>query len=386
MSGKVQGRVNWFSVSRGYGFITREDDGQDIFVHQSDLHAEGFRSLGDGEVVEFNVEAVGDGRLKAVDVSGPSGAFVQGAPRRPYRNRGGEGGGKGGGRGEGGSEGGPKGRGRGGGRGGGRGRKGGKGVLGDPLVPVTNQEIYENISKFYGLKPELRFTQGLLTRNMDAEKPRRLFYCSESVCALLKANESAAAGQQLNAVSIGLKAFEKQDNRDPNLACSYRCSQDALRYLLPFMERQRAAVTLEEYRYLLHFRNLSLDPGWAPKAMTVEASVAAVHEQAGGCVVIAPHIEPGDVPGVVSPDDLAIACWKGKTSVGVLITKLEGENLLQRLGGSEGIPEMPDPHPYAEEAKRKREEQEAAEAAVKGEEGAGEEPAGEPREAEPKAE
>ena len=51
---------------------------------QSVIHAEGFRSLGEGETVEFSVDRSEEGRAKAVDVSGPEGAFVQGAPRRPF--------------------------------------------------------------------------------------------------------------------------------------------------------------------------------------------------------------------------------------------------------------------------------------------------------------
>lgn len=55
------------------GFVTREDGGGDFFVHQSDIHAEGFRSLRDQEPVEFELEEVLDGtsRYKAVKVGVP---------------------------------------------------------------------------------------------------------------------------------------------------------------------------------------------------------------------------------------------------------------------------------------------------------------------------
>lgn len=116
MSGKLQGTVNWFNVAKGFGFITLMDEEGDVFVHQSDLHAEGFRSLREGEEVEFNVETGEDGRAKAVNVTGPAGGFVQGAPRR-VGGYSGRGGGKGAGRG------GFTGRGRGRGAGRGRGRR-----------------------------------------------------------------------------------------------------------------------------------------------------------------------------------------------------------------------------------------------------------------------
>jgi CspA family cold shock protein len=50
-----QGTVKWFSTSKGFGFITRES-GDDIFVHYSDIQGEGFRSLRDGDKVQFEVE------------------------------------------------------------------------------------------------------------------------------------------------------------------------------------------------------------------------------------------------------------------------------------------------------------------------------------------
>ena len=51
---KVQGRVKWFNNTKGYGFIGR-DDGADIFVHYSAIAADGFRSLNEGDLVEFEI-------------------------------------------------------------------------------------------------------------------------------------------------------------------------------------------------------------------------------------------------------------------------------------------------------------------------------------------
>lgn len=84
---KQSGTVKWFNSSKGFGFITGEEGGEDVFVHQTSIHAQGFRSLQQGEAVEFVVEVGEDGRLRALDVTGPKGAFVQGAPR--YTSRGG---------------------------------------------------------------------------------------------------------------------------------------------------------------------------------------------------------------------------------------------------------------------------------------------------------
>lgn len=66
MSERVIGTVKWFNGSKGYGFISRED-GEDVFVHYSAIQNEGFRTLEEGQRVEFTIER-GQKGLQATSV------------------------------------------------------------------------------------------------------------------------------------------------------------------------------------------------------------------------------------------------------------------------------------------------------------------------------
>ena len=62
----MTGTVKWFNSEKGYGFITT-DEGQDIFVHYSSINAEGFKTLNEGDQVEFEVQE-GDRGPQAANV------------------------------------------------------------------------------------------------------------------------------------------------------------------------------------------------------------------------------------------------------------------------------------------------------------------------------
>ena len=70
-----KGTVKWFSNEKGYGFIEREG-GEDVFVHFSAIAGDGYKSLTEGQQVEFDV-VQGDKGLQAANVQ----------PARPFRNR-----------------------------------------------------------------------------------------------------------------------------------------------------------------------------------------------------------------------------------------------------------------------------------------------------------
>ena len=58
------GTVKWFNDAKGYGFISRASDGKDVFVHYSSIHGEGFRTLAQGQTVEYEEQ------------EGPTGLFA----------------------------------------------------------------------------------------------------------------------------------------------------------------------------------------------------------------------------------------------------------------------------------------------------------------------
>lgn len=63
-----KGTVKWFNEKKGFGFITSEEDGKDVFVHFSGIAGDGFKTLAEGAAVEFEV-ADGNKGPQAVNVT-----------------------------------------------------------------------------------------------------------------------------------------------------------------------------------------------------------------------------------------------------------------------------------------------------------------------------
>ena len=67
MSERVQGTVKWFKNAKGFGFITREEGDDDVFVHFRSIQGDGYRTLNEGQNVEFKL-VEGPKGLQAEDV------------------------------------------------------------------------------------------------------------------------------------------------------------------------------------------------------------------------------------------------------------------------------------------------------------------------------
>ncbi|OGS47624.1 MAG: cold-shock protein [Elusimicrobia bacterium RIFOXYB2_FULL_62_6] len=63
----TKGKVKWFNDKKGYGFITPDEGGAELFVHHQDITGEGFKTLAEGQAVEFDV-VQGEKGPKAVKV------------------------------------------------------------------------------------------------------------------------------------------------------------------------------------------------------------------------------------------------------------------------------------------------------------------------------
>ena len=90
---RVRGTVKWFNSDKGYGFITPDDGSKDLFVHHSAIQGGGFRTLAEGEPVEFEVVAGTKGpaaeRVVRLNAPAPPPGSPSGArERRGERGRG----------------------------------------------------------------------------------------------------------------------------------------------------------------------------------------------------------------------------------------------------------------------------------------------------------
>ena len=64
----AQGTVKWFNPEKGYGFISQQD-GEDLFVHFSEIQMDGFKTLDEGVAVSFDVTEGQNGKLQASNVT-----------------------------------------------------------------------------------------------------------------------------------------------------------------------------------------------------------------------------------------------------------------------------------------------------------------------------
>ncbi|KAG4073673.1 hypothetical protein HA402_000897 [Bradysia odoriphaga] len=77
------GKCKWFNGTKGWGFVTLDETGEDVFVHQSILKMNGFRQLNEAEEVEVEFKVTDRGLLEAIKVTGPNGEDCRGSSKHP---------------------------------------------------------------------------------------------------------------------------------------------------------------------------------------------------------------------------------------------------------------------------------------------------------------
>jgi len=113
----------------------------------------------------------------------------------------------------------------------------------DPVVAFSHPETLAELKSFYGMDDTTcHILHGLVCRSNE-ELPKRLNYLSETAQTLLLCDYR----QQLRVVNVGLKMFEKHDDRDGILSCKYRIVQEGLPLMLPFVSKQVFRPTLNEF-------------------------------------------------------------------------------------------------------------------------------------------
>eukprot|EP00193_Tetraselmis_chui_P019235 CAMPEP_0177793138 /NCGR_PEP_ID=MMETSP0491_2-20121128/24910_1 /TAXON_ID=63592 /ORGANISM="Tetraselmis chuii, Strain PLY429" /LENGTH=881 /DNA_ID=CAMNT_0019315623 /DNA_START=13 /DNA_END=2658 /DNA_ORIENTATION=- len=253
-------------------------------------------------------------------------------------------------------------------RGGGiRNRPGGKFRGMDPISPVTDPTILDSIYSFYGLPEDFPLRHQLVTRSAELERPKRLSYVSTAVCDVLIADKE----EKLKIMATGVKVFDRQESKETKLRCNYRVAQEGLPCLLPYISKQILRPSMCTFLRLLKERSLPVPAEYkAPEAEESEESKAPEEgatadggsEEAKadkakfhtdtpplddpecleqlkvirlGCAIVSLKEEEaaaiGLASGVSGGSQLTISCWRGISSINVLVSKAEASQLVEKI-------------------------------------------------------
>ncbi|BFG35515.1 hypothetical protein CerSpe_217890 [Prunus speciosa] len=196
----------------------------------------------------------------------------------------------------------------------------------DPVVFFKDEATINSIKTFYGIDESFPFNGHLVTRNSDANHVKRIYYVSKSVKDVLELNFSV--GQQLKITSIGLKMFERQTAREGNLApCSFRISSEGLPLILPYITKQIVYASPVDFKHLLQYKSIKF-----ADFVDAELGQKASGLMSGCCVIVLRKDGKASSDSIeVDESTIAIGCWKGKSSLSVMVTAIDCQELLERL-------------------------------------------------------
>ncbi|XP_050205626.1 uncharacterized protein LOC126655466 [Mercurialis annua] len=198
-----------------------------------------------------------------------------------------------------------------------------KGV--DPVLFFKDEAIINSIKAFYGIDESLPLDGHLISRNIDNNHVKRIYYVSKSVKDVLELN--LRVGQQLKIASVGLKMFERQTSREGTSApCSFRISSEGLPVILPHLTKQILCISPVDFKHLLQYKFVKYTD-----FVDAESGEKASKLQTGCCVIVLRDGKNLSDPIHVDASTIAIGCWKGRSSLNVMVTAIDCQELLERL-------------------------------------------------------
>uniref|UniRef100_A0A0E0B478 SAM-dependent MTase RsmB/NOP-type domain-containing protein n=1 Tax=Oryza glumipatula TaxID=40148 RepID=A0A0E0B478_9ORYZ len=193
----------------------------------------------------------------------------------------------------------------------------------DPVIFFKDEATIRSIVSFYGIKDTFPLEGHLVTRNPDAGHVKRIYYVSKSVQEVLELN--VKVGERLKITSLGLKIFERQSSKDGS-PCTFRLSSEGLPLLLPYITKQILYASAIDFQHLLQYRTIKF-PDFVDAKFGEEASALLP----GCCVVVLREGHQNIDSIAMDPSAIAIVCWKGKTNLCVMVSPLDGKELLERI-------------------------------------------------------
>ncbi|CAL5081888.1 unnamed protein product [Urochloa decumbens] len=199
----------------------------------------------------------------------------------------------------------------------------------DPVIFFKDEVTVKSIVSFYGIKDSFPLEGHLVTRNPDTSHVKRIYYVSKSVQDVLELN--IKIGERLKITSLGLKIFERQSSKDGS-PCTFRLSSEGLPLLLPYITKQILYASAIDFQHLLQYRTIKF-PDFVDAKFGEEASALLP-----GCCVVVLREGHQDIESIATdPSAIAIVCWKGKTNLCVMVSPLDGKELLERISLRYGL-------------------------------------------------
>ncbi|GJN20554.1 hypothetical protein PR202_gb07946 [Eleusine coracana subsp. coracana] len=211
----------------------------------------------------------------------------------------------------------------------------------DPVIFFKDKVTIESIVSFYGIKDSFPLEGHLVTRNPDSSHVKRIYYVSKSVQDVLELN--IKIGERLKITSLGLKIFERQSSKEGS-PCTFRLSSEGLPLLLPYITKQILYASAVDFQHLLQYRTIKF-PDFVDAKFGEEASTLLP----GCCVVVLREGHQDTESIAMDPSAIAIVCWKGKSNLCVMVSPLDGKEMLERVSLRFGLK-----HPVEDEKKPKQ--------------------------------